>query len=98
MQHRELRSDRGSWFVNEFFLQFSSFNFKVTLKTGEALFYIFLELVFFTNHNCVSDSETGAREDLSGTDSYPAPVSSSHVERAERGDPLTKPTKNPKTK
>ena len=32
------------------------------------------------------DSETGAREDLS----------SSHVERKERGDPLTKPTKNPK--
>ena len=43
-----------------------------------------------------SDSETGAREDLSGIDSYPASVSSSRVERKERGDPLTKPTKNPK--
>ena len=43
-----------------------------------------------------SDSETRAREDLSGTDSHPAPVSSSHVERIERGDPFTKPTKNPK--
>ena len=43
-----------------------------------------------------SDSETRAREDLSGIDSHPAPVSSSHVERKERGDPLTKPTKNPK--
>ena len=43
-----------------------------------------------------SDSETGAREDLSGIDSYPVSVSSSHVERKERGDPLTKPTKNPK--
>ena len=43
-----------------------------------------------------SDSETWAREDLSGIDSHPAPVSSSHVERRERGDPLTKPTKNPK--
>ena len=43
-----------------------------------------------------SDSETGAREDLSGMDSHPASVSSSHVERKERGDPLTKPTKNPK--
>ena len=43
-----------------------------------------------------SDSETRAREDLSGIDSHPAPVSSSHVERTERGDPLTKPTKNPK--
>ena len=43
-----------------------------------------------------SDSETRAREDLSGIDSQPALVSSSHVERTERGDPLTKPTKNPK--
>ena len=44
----------------------------------------------------LSDSET--REDLSGIASPPAPVSSSHVERTERGDPLTKPTKNPKPK
>ena len=44
----------------------------------------------------LSDSETRAREDLSGIDSHPAPVSSSHVERTERGDLLTKPTKNPK--
>ena len=43
-----------------------------------------------------SDSETRAREDLSGIDSHPANVSSSHVERKERGDLLTKPTKNPK--
>ena len=38
----------------------------------------------------LSDSATRAREDLSGIDSYPVPVSSSHVERTERGDPLTK--------
>ena len=43
-----------------------------------------------------SDSETGAREDLSGIDSYPVSVSSEHVERKERWDPLTKATKNPK--
>ena len=43
-----------------------------------------------------SDSETRAREDLCGTDSYPVSVSSEHVERKERGDPFTKPTKNPK--
>ena len=43
-----------------------------------------------------SDSETRAREDLSGIDSHPASVSSSHVERKERGDPLTKPTQNSK--
>ena len=44
----------------------------------------------------LGDSETREREDLSGIDSHPVPVSSSHVERIERGDPLTKPTKNPK--
>ena len=43
-----------------------------------------------------SDSETGAREDLCGIDFHPVSVSSEHVDRKERGDPLTKPTKNPK--
>ena len=43
-----------------------------------------------------SDSETRAREDLSGIDSYPVSVSSEHVEREERRDPFTKPTKNQK--
>ena len=45
-----------------------------------------------------SDSETREREDLSGIDSHPVLVSSSHVEEMiERGDPLlSKPTKNPK--
>ena len=43
-----------------------------------------------------SGSEIRAREDLCGIDSYPVTVSSDHVERKERGDPLTKPTKNPK--
>ena len=37
----------------------------------------------------LSDSETREREDLSGIDSHPVPVSSSHVEEMiERGDPL----------
>ena len=45
-----------------------------------------------------SDSETRAREDLSGIDSHPVSVSSEHVERKERRDPLTKPTTNPKPK
>ena len=45
-----------------------------------------------------SDKETRTREDLCGTDSYPVSVSSKHVERKERRDPLTKPTKNPKPK
>ena len=43
-----------------------------------------------------SDSETRARDDPCGTDSYPASVSISHVERKERGDLLTTPTNNPK--
>ena len=43
-----------------------------------------------------SDSETRAKEDLCGIDSYPVSVSREHVERKERRDPLTKPTKNPK--
>ena len=53
-----------------------------------------------------SDSENRAREDPCGIDSYPAAVSSKHVERQERGDPcssktseeqlLSKPTRNPK--
>ena len=34
MQHEELRSDRGSRLVIEFFLQFSSFNLNDTFKTG----------------------------------------------------------------
>ena len=37
----------------------------------------------------LSESETGEREDLSGIDSHPVPVSSSNVEEMiERGDPL----------
>ena len=37
------------------------------------------------------------REEMCGIDSYPITVSSKHVERKERGDPLLpKPTKNPK--
>ena len=47
----------------------------------------------------LSDSETRDREDLCGIESHPVPVSSSHVERIERGDPLLpKPKQNPKPK
>ena len=80
MQHGELRSYRGSRLVNEFFLRFSSFNFNDTCKTGEALFYIFFELVFFTNKATSSDSDTREREDRSEIDSFPVPVSSSNVD------------------
>ena len=40
------------------------------------------------NTTVSSDSETRAREDLCGIDSHPVLVSTSHVERIERGDPL----------
>ena len=50
-----------------------------------------------TSSTVSSDSVTRqAREDLCGIDSYPVYVSSKPVERQERGDLLTKPTKNPK--
>ena len=60
-----------------------------------------------TSSTVSSDSVAGQeRGDLCGIDSYPAAVSSKHVERQERRDPcssgipeeqlLTKPTKNPK--
>ena len=35
VQHGELRSDRGSWLVSEFFLQFSLFNINDTFKAGD---------------------------------------------------------------
>ena len=44
-------SDRGSRLVNKFFLQFSTFNFNDTFKTGESLFYIFFKLVFVTDYS-----------------------------------------------
>ena len=49
-----------------------------------------------TSSTMSSDNGTGAWGDLCGIDSYPVTVSSKHVERKERGDLLTKPTKNPK--
>ena len=53
VQHGELRSDRGSRLVNEFFLQLSSFNLNDTFKTGEQSSNIFLKLVYFTDHNSI---------------------------------------------
>ena len=86
MQHGELRSDRGSWLVIEFFIQFSFFNINDTFKTGEALFYIFFKLVFFTNDSmelillqCLSNSnveEMIERRDPLFADSGRAPLSS----------------------
>ena len=96
VQHRELRSDRGSWFINEFFLQFSLFNIHDTFKAETDHPTSSSSSSTSPTTTVSSDSETRAREDLSGLDSHRAPVSSSHVERTERGDPLTKPTKSQK--
>ena len=97
VQHGELRSDRGSWFVIEFFLKLALFmtlsRQKIDHPTSSSSSSTSPTM---TSSTVSSDSETRAREDLSGVDSHPAPVSSSHVERKERGDPLTKPTQNPK--
>ena len=46
-------SDRGSRLVNEFFIQFSSFNLNDTFKTGDSSFYIYLKLVFFSNYDSI---------------------------------------------
>ena len=49
VQHGELRSARGSWFINEFFLKLAFFNIHDTFKAGN-------KLVYLTNHdifNCV---------------------------------------------
>ena len=53
MQHGQLRSDRGSWFVNEFILKLALFNINDTFKAGNWSSYVFLKLVHLTNHNCV---------------------------------------------
>ena len=100
MQHGELRSDRGSRLVNEFFIQFSSFNLNDTFKTGEASFYIFLELVFFTNYSNIK-WKWDSRKRGSKWNWFKC-----WREMIERRDPLfavkpitsaPKPTKNPKT-
>ena len=51
MQHGELRSYLGSRLVSEFVLRFLSFNLNDTIKTGEAFFYNYFKLVFFTDSN-----------------------------------------------
>ena len=92
MQYRELRSDRGSWLVNEFCLKIAFFNIHDTFKAGDWSSYVFLKFVYLTNHDnfffCVKRKCGQTRTER--------PVSSEHVERTERWDLLTKPTKNPK--
>ena len=103
VQYGELRSYRGSRLVSEFVLRFLFFNISDTFKTGKWSSYIFLKLVYLPTTTVWSDSESREREDQSGIDSSPVPVSSSHVEdMMELWDPFfaantgsaPKPTKN----
>ena len=91
MQHGELRSDRGSWFINEFFLKLAFFNISMTPSKQE------IDHPTSSSSSSTSPpmtpttvrSESVAkqeRRDLCGIDSYPAAVSSKHFERQERGD------------
>ena len=92
----ELRSDRGSRLVNEFFIS-SHLSTSMTPSRQEIDHPTSSSSSYTSPTTTVSsDSETRAREDLSGIDSYPVSVSSEHVERKERRDPFTKPTKNSK--
>ena len=54
MQQGDLRSDRGSWFINEFFLKFAFFNIHDIFKAGNCSSHIFLKLACLTIHN-ISD-------------------------------------------
>ena len=89
LQHGELRSDRGSRLVIEFFLLFSP-STSMTPSRQESNHPTSSSSSSTSPTTTVSsDSETREREDLSGIDSHPVPVSSSHVEEMiERGHPL----------
>ena len=52
----KLRTDRGSWFINEFFFKLAFFNIHDTFKAGNWSSQVFLKLVYLTIHdifNCV---------------------------------------------
>ena len=53
VQQGELRSDRNSKLVNEFFIQFSSFHHNDTFKAGDWSSCISLKFVHLTDHDCV---------------------------------------------
>ena len=75
------------------------FEYSATRRTSFRSFFLVCQRVLSSSSSIsptMSDSETRGRADLCGIDSYPVSVSSEHVERKERRDPFTKPTKNPK--
>ena len=93
MQHGELRSYWGSRLVNEFFLQFSSFSFNDTFKTGEALFY---SSSSSSSSHTVNDTKTRERENRIESDVSPVTVSTKVDERSKRPD-VDQANKTPKT-
>ena len=85
VQHKQLRSDRGSWLVSEFLLQFSFFNINDTLIDHPTSSSSSSTSPTMTSSTVSSDSVARqARRDLCGIDSFPVTVSSEHVERQER--------------
>ena len=90
MQHGELRSDRGSWFINEFFVKLA-FSTSMTPSRQE-IDHPTSSSSSSTSPTMTSStvsSESVARQergDPCGIDHHPAAVSSERVERQERGD------------
>ena len=91
-------SDRDSWLVIEFFSNFLS-STSMTSSGLEIDHPTFCSSSSTSSVTTVSDdSETKAREELSGIDFHPISVSSEHFGWKERGDPFPKSSKNPKSK
>ena len=51
MQYGELRTNRGSWFINEFFLKLALFNIHDTFNAGNWSFQIFIKLAYLNTHD-----------------------------------------------
>ena len=98
MHHGELRSDRGSWFVIQFFLFLVLFNIHDTFKTRNWSSYIFLKLEYFTNHNCVKQWWDQNIGNLSGVDSHPVTLSCQNVEKTRTVRPVHQANQKSKTK
>ena len=82
VQYGKLRTDRGSWFISEFFLKLAFLNIHDTFKAGNWSSQVFLKLVYFTTPS----------KEIDNSDQPPAIVSSESVERQVRGDPYSSET------
>ena len=92
VQYRELRSDRGSCSSSHLSTSMTPSRQESNHPTSSS------SSSTPPTTTVSSDRETREREDLSGIDSHPVPVSSSQVEEMiERGDPLLAHPSQPKT-